>query len=311
MKKRKKQNLEYVDIQSILEDLNIPYTSRGKNVSQGWLGTQCPFPGCDDHSNHCGLNLDSPVVSCFACGKTGNYLSYLAAKLNSWPKALEIIKKHTPRELKKQQIHIKENRVTHVELPEEATKTPTKYQKQYIERRGYNLKELETLYDFYYCGPIGNWKNRIILPIYYNNRLVTFSSIDIADNSKLRYKHLSEEKSIYHCKELLYGMDQIINYDVVLVVEGFFDKARIGQNCVATMGTVVTEHQLQLLTKFKKVILVFDGDAAGRENSKRIADNLSVFTEVNVIFLPFNSDPDSLEYSDIKELQKLVKTGFN
>jgi DNA primase len=308
---KKQNNLEYVDIQAILDDLNIPYTTKGKNVSQGWIGTQCPFPGCEDHSNHLGLCLDSPVVSCFSCGKSGNYLSYLAAKLNSWTKAVAVIEKHTPLELKRKQTYLKENKVSQVLLPEEATKTPTKYQKQYIEGRGYDLKELETLYDFYYCGPIGNWKNRIIIPIYQNNRLVTFSSIDIAPNSKLRYKHESEERSILHCKELLYGMDQIINYDVVLVVEGFFDKARIGQNCVATMGTLVTEQQIKLLTRFKKVITAFDGDSAGRKNSKKIADNLSVFTEVERVFLPDNSDPDSLEYNDIKELQNMIKTtGF-
>jgi DNA primase len=308
--KRKKTNMEYVDIQAILDDLHIPYTTRGKNVSQGWVGTQCPFPGCDDHSNHLGLNLDSPVVSCFSCGKSGNYLTYLAAKLESWNKAVEIIEKYTPKELKKQQYQIKENRVSQVELPKEATKKPTKYQKQYIEGRGYDLKKMEILYDFYYCGPIGDWKNRIIVPIYYKNKLVTFSSIDIAKNSKLRYKHESEERSICHCKELLYGIDQIPHKDVILVVEGFFDKARIGQNCVSTMGTIVTETQLKLLTQFKKVITAFDGDFAGRENSKRIADNLSAFTEVEVVFLPDNSDPDSLAYSDIKELQNMIKTGF-
>jgi len=310
MKHKSKNNLEYVDIQAILDDLNIPYTTRGKNVSQGWVGTQCPFPGCDDNSNHLGLNLDSPVVSCFSCGRSGNYLSYLAAKLNSWNKALEVIKKHTPRELKKQHLRIEKSRINQVTLPPEATKTPSKYQKQYIKGRGYDLKELEILYDFYYCGPIGDWKNRIIIPVYYHNKLVTFSSIDIADNSKLRYKHESKERSIIHCRELLYGMEQIANKSIVMVVEGFFDKARIVQNCVSTMGTLVTETQLQLLTKFKKVITVFDGDSAGRKNSKKIADNLSVFTEVERVLLPKEKDPDSLGCQDIKELQNMIKTGF-
>lgn len=310
MRKKQKINLEFIDIQEVLDELQIPYTTRGKNVSEGWIGTQCPFPGCDDHSNHCGLCLTSPVCSCFACGTTGNYLNFLAAHLGSWAKAIEILQKFSPIELKKPYQQEKYNKAIHVELPKEATKNPTKYQNQYIKKRGYNLKKIEILYDLYYCGPIGKWANRIIVPIYYNNRLVTFSSIDIAEKSKLRYKHLSKEKSIYHCKELLYGMESITNFDIVMVVEGFFDLLRIGQNCVCTMGTIITPDQFKLLTRFKKVVTVFDGDDAGYKNSIKIANDLSVFTEVERIILPKGTDPDSLEESDIKELKQMIKLGF-
>lgn len=303
-------NLDFVDIQLILDELQVDYTTRGKNVSEGWIGTQCPFPGCSDRSNHCGICLENPVVSCFICGTTGNYLSFLAAHLNSWAKAIEIIQKFTPRELKKPFQKQTYSRAIHVELPKEATKNPTKYQKEYIKSRGYKLKDLEILYDFYYNGPIGKWANRIIIPIYYNNRLVTFSSIDIAEKSKLRYKHLSKEESIIHCKELLYGIDSIKNFDIIMVVEGFFDKARIGKNCVSTMGTLITPEQFKLLTRFKKVITVFDGDDAGYKNSIKIANDLSVFTNVERVILPEGTDPDNLDNSDIKELQLMIKKGF-
>src|SRR6056297_1575102 len=126
MKKHKHLDLEFVDIQEVLDDLQIEYSTRGKNVSRGWIGTQCPFPGCDDRSNHCGICLTSPVVSCFACGKSGNYLSYLAAKLESWPKAIEIIQKHSPRELRKPREFIQRNKeVLKVELPKEVSKNPS------------------------------------------------------------------------------------------------------------------------------------------------------------------------------------------
>jgi DNA primase len=105
-------------------------------------------------------------------------------------------------------------------------------------------------------------------------------------------------------------MDSIVNYNIGMVVEGFFDQARIGQNCVCTFGTLITPEQMKLLTKFKKVILVFDGDKAGYENSKKIADNLAVFTEVERVYLPEGTDPDSLDNSDVKELQNMIKSGF-
>jgi len=308
--KNQKLNLEFVDIVSVLNELQIPYTTKGKKVSTGWVGTTCPFPGCSDRTNHLGICLSVPVCSCFACGQTGNYLSFLAAKLNSWNKAIEVLQKFLPRELKKPFQKSKTSKSLTVSLPKEATKNPTKYQKEYIVNRGYSLKELEILYDFYYCSPLGKWKNRIIIPIYHHNRLVTFSSIDIAEKANLRYKHLSKEESIIHCKELLYGMNAMDNTNAVMVVEGFFDKTRIGKNCVCTMGTIITPEQFLLLTKFKKVFLVFDGDSAGYINSKKIADNLSIFTDVERIVLPEGTDPDTLPSSEIKELKNLIKTGF-
>ncbi len=309
MIKIQKLNLEYVDIQAILDDLQISYSTRGKNVSENWIGVSCPF--CDDHSNHLGLCLTSPVISCFSCGKTGNYLSYLAAELNSWPKAIEIIKKHSPRELKRPYEFLQTNKeVLKIELPKEATKTPSKYQKNYIEKvRQFSLKEMEHLYDFYYCPPIGKWANKIIVPIYFKNQLVTFTSIDIAKKAKIRYLHLSEEKSIIHCKNLLYGYDQIVG-NSVLVVEGFFDKARIGSNCVCTMGTIVTKNQIKLLTKFSNVYLAMDGDEAGIKAGERLANELAGFTNVELMLLPEGSDPDKLSKDDIKYLQNLVKVGF-
>ena len=79
-KRNKNLRLEYVDIRAVLDYIGVPYTETGKNVSAGWVGVQCPMPGCSDQSNHMGLNLTSPVCTCYHCGRKGNYLTYLAAR---------------------------------------------------------------------------------------------------------------------------------------------------------------------------------------------------------------------------------------
>ena len=308
--KRKKNNdiqLEFCDIRATLDYIGVSYSEGGKNVSSGWIGITCPMPGCDDPSNHMGINLKSPICSCYACGATGNYLTVVAAEMGSWSKAIEVIKKHIPRELRVYKDTKEESFVTHVDLPPEATKTPSKYHIQYLKSRRFDPKQLDTLYDLYYCGPIGDWANRIIVPIYKNNRLITFTSVDIAEESGLRYKHLSKEKSIIHCKNHLYGIEQAIGR-VVIVVEGYFDKLRIGPGCVCTFGTKITPEQIKMLTRFSKVIVLFDGDRAGRVNGRKLANNISAFTEVELITLPWGIDPDDLLHKEIKELRKMVKT---
>lgn len=308
--KRKRQedvNLEFVDIRALLDHINVPYYESGKNVSTGWIGVNCPMPDCDDPSNHMGINLKSPVCTCYKCGKKGNYLTYLAAEVGNWGKAIELIKKFTPIELKMYQDPIEENNISYVNLPEEADKNPSKYQINYLKNRGFDPKELDILCDLYYCSPIGDWANRIIVPIYKRNKLVTFTSVDIAKDSKLRYKHLSKEKSIIHTKNNLYGIEQCTGRNII-VVEGFFDKLRIGAGCVCTFGTKVTPEQKRLLTKFSKVIVLFDGDKAGWINGRKLAVDISAFTEVELITLNEGIDPDDLSKEEIKQLQNIVKT---
>lgn len=307
---RKKQNnlkLDYVDIKAVLESLGIPYSSSGKNVSRGWIGTQCPFPGCGDRTNHLGINLSQPVVSCWNCGKSGNYLTYLSAKLGSFPKAISIIEKYIPRELKqKYRTFSEKSGIEKVYLPKNATKEPSPYHIKYLKDRNFDPKELDLMCDFYYCGPLGPWANRIIVPIYQFNQLVTFTSIDISIDSKLRYKHLEKEKSIVHCKNLLYGEEQVVD-NTVMVVEGFFDRARIGMGAVCTFGTKLTQEQMKRLSKYRKVIVVFDGDDAGNINGKQISQDLAIFTEVELITLPDETDPDKLSDDDVNELKQMLR----
>lgn len=299
--------LEFCDIRAALDYMGISYSESGKNVSNGWVGVQCPMPGCGDHSNHMGINLKSPICSCYNCGTSGNYLTYMAAEVGSWGKAIEILKMHIPRELRPYKDKEENSLVSHVELPPEATKTPSKFHIRYLEGRGFDPKALDVMYDLYYCGPVGDWENRIIVPIYKNNRLITFTSVDIAEDSHLRYKHLAKEKSIIHCKNHLYGIEQAIGRSVI-VVEGYFDKLRIGPGCVCTFGTKVTPEQKRMLTRFSRVIVLFDGDNAGWVNGRKLANDISAFTEVKLITLEEGMDPDKLPKEDIKELRKMVKT---
>ncbi len=308
--KRKRKNdlkLEFCDIRAVLDHVGVHYSEGGKNVSNGWVGVQCPMPGCDDHSNHMGLNLSQPVCTCYACGRKGNYLTYLAAEVGSWTKAIEILKQFIPRELRAYKKKEDISYVSHVDLPSEATKTPSKYHTDYLKGRGFNPKELDTLYDLYYCGPIGDWANRIIVPIYKRNRLITFTSIDIDEDSELRYKHLAKEESIIHCKNHLYGIEQCTGR-ILIVVEGYFDKLRIGSGCVCAFGSKVTPEQKKQMIGYSKVIVLFDGDKTGWRDGRKLAQDIAAFTEVELITLDENVDPDNLPEEDIKYLQRKVKT---
>ena len=72
-------------------------------------------------------------------------------------------------------------------------------------------------------------------------------------------------------------------------------------------GTKTTPEQKLLLSKFNKVIIVFDGDEAGVINGKKLAQEMSAFTEVELIILQDGFDPDKLSKKDINELKQMIK----
>jgi DNA primase len=71
-------------------------------------------------------------------------------------------------------------------------------------------------------------------------------------------------------------------------------------------GTKVTAEQKKLLTTFKKVVIAFDGDAPGIENSDKLANDLCVFTDVELLTLPEGDDPDKLCKDDVKFIRSKI-----
>lgn len=297
--KRQKINLEYIDIREVLDDLDIPYRESGKNVGQGWIGVCCPF--CGDSNFHLGICLEAPVISCLRCGKKGNILTYLAKELNSFPKAINILGNAVPRELRSFEEE-ERHKAIKVELPKEASDKITPYHATYLEKRGFDYKELTEKYNLHFCGPTGKWANRIIVPVVKNYKLITFTSISIADDPGIRYLHLSVDESIIHTKNHLIGLEFTDKRNVI-VVEGIFDMFRIGDGAVSLMGAMATPEQIKILSKFSNITICLDGDKAGRLGSERLAGDLGAFCSVRVVDLPLGVDPDDLSPDDIKKIK--------
>lgn len=297
-KKRGKIQLDNVDIRSILDDLEIEYFESGKNVSNGWIGTACPW--CGDESSHLGLCLESPVASCLKCGEGGNYLSYLIKELGSFDKAMSILYEHSPRELQnytgKEQI-----RSIAVNIPDEANTKITRRHAAYLKGRKFNYKNLKK-YNLYFNSPFGKWSNRIIVPVYMRKKLVTFTSVSIEDDAQIRYKHLAKELSIVHVKELIYGTE-FTNGVICCLVEGLFDMYRIGNGAVTGFGVKLTTEQKKILSKYNKVLVAFDGDKSGIEGAERIGNEMAAFTDVEILDLPKGKDPDKLCKDDLKYIR--------
>lgn len=89
----------------------------------------------------------------------------------------------------------------------------------------------------------------------------------------------------------------------VVVVEGYMDVIALAQagfgECVAPLGTALTEHQIERLWKMvDRPLLCFDGDSAGQKAAMRAASRalplLRPGLSLGFVTLPAGQDPDDL-----------------
>jgi len=99
--------------------------------------------------------------------------------------------------------------------------------------------------------------------------------------------------------EILYNFHRIKSAipKTVVVVECPWGVMRLDQlniPAVALLGIHVSPLQLDILKKICRVVLMLDGDYAGRSATIRITKNLEPYTKVQGITLPPDLDPDDL-----------------
>lgn len=299
-----------IDIVQLLIDYNVYIDPKGKNCSSGWINIQCPF--CDDNSNHLGINLKNGNVNCWKCGHkslynliyiiTGKNISKIYQKYiskNSLNIGIESIKKQT----KYNHIADIEKSLRIVNYPANTSKIQAEHM-AYLKSRNFNPFKLEKLYRIKGTGNIGNYKNRIIFPIFLNNKLISYQGRDITGSkSNIKYKACSKKLEVEHHKNTLYNIDNVKRNEII-VVEGVLDAIRLGDNTVATFGVEYTQSQLLMLSKYKKVNILYDTDEAGKKASEKLANGLSNL-KVNVdIFRLDEEDPGSLSEKDAMLIKK-------
>lgn len=93
----------------------------------------------------------------------------------------------------------------------------------------------------------------------------------------------------------------------VIIVEGFWSVFWLHQNgypnAISVMGSMMTSRQVELLAeRFKGMQVFFDGDAAGREGSRRVALELAPRSWVRIVDCADGLQPDRLPAHELKRL---------
>lgn len=296
------------DMISFLEEFGVDYITKGKNVTEGWINIQCPF--CDDPSEHLGYDPKSGHLSCWRCGS--KFLDNLLRELLNTKEVSDIMEKYQI----EGEAEIKYTRKEKKEISKEVEMPCGAYQPNqiwhnkkdkyalYLKNRNFDPEDIKREWNIWFGGYTGDYKFRIIIPVYYKHCLMSYVARDITGLQEPKYLNMPGG----NIKEYLYGYDQCHN--TVIVVEGVTDVWRLGKGvAVATFGTKTTMAQLLLLKKFKRVGILFDRGESAQEEAEKIVNALSLIgIEVHNLSLPEGAN-DPAEMTEV-QARELVKEFF-
>ena len=263
---------------SIVSDLLTAYLpSKRKTTPSGWTSFNAPC--CHNNGNTAdtrgrgGLISEGDVISyhCFNCGykaswQPGRSLSYKFKKLLEWCNtpdseinklALDVMRINEGVEVAERKIELPTFET--VPLPPDAVKIADikDFNKfsiailEYMAARNLNLDDTD-----YYWSPSLGYRDRLIIPFYYEKRIVGWTARTITEDKKPKY--LTETQPGF-----VYGLDeQSYNKVFAIVCEGQVDAIHV-DGC-ALGGSEINDAQALLINKLNKdIIVVPDRDRAG------------------------------------------------
>ncbi len=250
------------------------------------------------------VNLGRSIFHCFSCGAGGSVLDFVAA-----------IEGCTLREaaLRLQQetfvpveaaIRDGKQLVTKkrgTPIPLGFTLRGVDSTHAYLAARGMDRRTAEEFGVGLYRGS-GIFSGRLVIPIHNHlGELVAYCGRAV-DGSEPRYRFPPG----FAKSEILFNFHRAAAAEnpVVIVVEGFFDCLKLHQagvrSVVALLGSALYgSPQRLLIERFRHVILLLDGDAAGRHATAEIAPRLRSHCTVEVIHLAPDTQPDQMTSEEV------------
>jgi DNA primase len=292
-----------VGMADVLRQYRVSLRRSGRDQYRG----RCPIHrGEGPEAFH--ANLRRNLFHCFSCGAGGTVLDFVAAmeqctlteaahRLARW--CAPAPRPASP-DCAEKPLVTKKNKPL---LPLGFTLRGVACGHPYLAARGIGKATAEEFGIGFYRGP-GIFSGRLVIPIHNaQGELVAYCGRAL-DGAQPRYRFPSG----FAKSEVLFNLHRAAatGQPTAVVVEGFFDCLKLRQAGVATvvalMGAALYETQQRaLLSRFRGVILMLDGDEAGRRATAAIASRLEPHAAVHAVHLPDQVQPDQLSTEAIRQ----------
>jgi len=300
-----------VSMEMVLDHYNINWLRKTRDELRG----HCPIHrGEGERTFH--VNLPKGAFNCFSCHARGNVLDLVAAmeqcsvrdaalKLQAWFAVGESQQQETTaKEVEPDEDSNPAGPINPI-LPFELRVDPGH---AYGVDRGVSRETLE-YFEAGMCVSKGTFAGRFVIPLHNaGGQLVGYAGRSI-DDAEPKYLFPSAEKGFYK-RYLLFNLHRVLEsspptYPVV-VLEGFFGCFKVtqaGYSAISLLGSSLSGEQGEIIcSHFKKVVLLFDGDDAGRAATDNCLGRLGRRLWVTAISLPDKVQPDQLSTEAIQTM---------
>jgi DNA primase len=174
----------------------------------------------------------------------------------------------------------------------------------YLEQRGIQ-GQTAAWFGVGYYGGSGFLRGRMVFPIHDEGGALVAYAGRTMDGREPRYLFPPG----FHKSQVVFNLHRAVEFaarqgGVAIVVEGFFDCMKVHQagygNVVALMGASLSDRQSELLhTYFRKLVVMLDGDEAGRRASRMLAAR---WPAAYMAWVPAGCQPDQLSSAAIERI---------
>jgi len=300
--------IDFFDTRAYFDSRGLSYSDEGPNCSPGWVNVDCPW--CGDSAKHLGFSLETNVGHCWRCG--GKSIAKFVQEIEhcSWSEALAIMEEF--QNYSKPGLLEKEGFIPPKDLiwPKGFTslkdpRVTVKIVDDFLLKRGLDPITTKINHNLYYGGFLGDYRFRIILPVYIRRKLVTFMTRDVTGKAETPYISQPPREAVIPCKHTLYGYDDVAPGGPVVLVEGPIDQWKLGRGSLATWGTGWTMEQVALLRSLhpSKVYILYDSEEIAQDAAKQLSKAIW-FCSTEVLYLDDKKDPGELTPEEGQEVMK-------
>jgi hypothetical protein len=279
-----------------LDNYNIPYRTKGANCSPNFININCFL--CNDTNFHLGISIDKPIATCWRCGHVSFY--DLVNKLLPNENYKNILEQFSSSYVIKEKVLEKLNKKSSLILSGDALKP---IHRQYLIKRGYDPDYLIEKYKIKGTLMDDEYPYRLIIPVFYNNQLVSFQTRTIR-NDEPKYLNCKPEKEIKSIKECLYNIDNC-KENWILVNEGCFKTFKFGENSVSTFSKNFTKKQILPLLNYDKIFIGYDPDTSGINGAIKLTNILDSLGK-EVYNLSLDIPIDEMNFTEIEKLKQYI-----
>jgi len=265
------------------------------------------------------VSIKKNAFNCFSCKAKGNVLDFVAAmetcsvrdaalRLKEWftltvPETSDGDNSSAPPTKAKPATAVGES---------EAVNKPLKFELKgidpahpYLAGRGVTRETAERFGVGFFPGR-GSMSGRVVIPIHNEKgELVAYAGRSV-DDSEPKYKLPTGFKKSLVLFNFHRVLKEVDAKRPIVLVEGFFDCMKVDQAgfpAVALMGSTMSEAQEQLLIcDFDRVVVMLDGDEAGRKAADEFSARLVRKVFVRVVDAGDDRQPDQLSTEELRQM---------